>query len=81
MANKLISLRISDILLKNIEYTSNNEGFSNIQEFIRHCIREKLKKNEIEKSINELNKIYGKYKSFNPKTKKEIEEHIKNIYS
>jgi metal-responsive CopG/Arc/MetJ family transcriptional regulator len=81
MANKLISLRISDILLKNIEHTSNNEGFSNIQEFIRHCIREKLKKNEIEKSINELNKLYGKHKTFNPKTKKEIEEHIKKIYS
>jgi metal-responsive CopG/Arc/MetJ family transcriptional regulator len=81
MTNKLISLRISDILLKNIENESNNEGFSNIQEFIRHCIREKLRKNEMEKQINDLNKLYGKYKTYNPKTKKEIENHIKKIYS
>ena len=81
MANKLISLRIPEILLKNIEDTSNNEGFSNIQEFIKHCIREKLRKNKMEQSINELNKLYGSSNKLSSKSKKEIEDHIKKIYS
>lgn len=40
--NKQINLRLPEKLLNSIEKTSEEQGFSNMQEFIKETIREKL---------------------------------------
>lgn len=40
--NKQINIRLPEKILKSIEKTSEEQGFSNMQEFIKETIREKL---------------------------------------
>lgn len=72
MANKLISLRVQKKLLDETNKIVQDEGFTNLQEFIRLAWREKLdrlkKKNLFEQSkLSELEKT---------KMHTELEEYI-----
>ena len=59
MPNTLISLRVSDKLIKDTEEFVKEEGFNNLQEFIRESWREKLEKLRLERAEIELKKLYG----------------------
>ncbi|HIH31748.1 TPA: hypothetical protein HA235_03500 [Candidatus Woesearchaeota archaeon] len=80
MVNKLVSIRFSDSILKDAESISIIEGYSNLQEFIRHSVREAVQKHKLQQSILALEKLSGSQK-ITPKTKKEVEDHIKKIFS
>lgn len=79
MTNKLVSIRFSESILKDAESISNMEGYSNLQEFIRHSVREAVQKHKLQQSILSLEKLSGSQK-ITPKTKKEVEEHIKKVF-
>ncbi|MFA5797439.1 MAG: hypothetical protein WC916_05375 [Candidatus Woesearchaeota archaeon] len=79
MVNKLVSIRFSDAILKDAESISSGEGYSNLQEFIRHSVRESIQKHKLQQSILALEKLSGSQK-ISVKTKKEIERHIKKVF-
>jgi metal-responsive CopG/Arc/MetJ family transcriptional regulator len=80
MPNTLVSLRLSDNLLKEVDVISKEEGFSNIQEFIRDSIRLNIQKKKLEQSLLALDKLSGSAKNPKFKTKKQVEEYIKKLY-
>jgi len=62
MANRLISIRISDELMSDINQLTKSQGYSNSQEFIRAAAREKIQKEKIAAATFELKKLYGSAK-------------------
>jgi hypothetical protein len=44
MINKLVNVRIPEVLLKNSEIVIKNEGYANIQDLIRDTLRQHVKK-------------------------------------
>jgi Arc/MetJ-type ribon-helix-helix transcriptional regulator len=65
MANRLISIRISDELLNDIDELTKSQGYSNNQEFIRAAAREKIQKEKIAQATLELKKLCGSAKGKN----------------
>ena len=59
MANTLISVRMSDDLLRDINLFIKPQGYSNAQEFLRAAVREKIQKEKTALAILELEKLYG----------------------
>ena len=81
MANKLISIRFSDSLLADAESISDSEGYSNVQEFIRHSVRESVQKHKLQRSLVELDKLSGSQRhTITPKPKKEVETYIRKVF-
>jgi Arc/MetJ-type ribon-helix-helix transcriptional regulator len=62
MVNKLISIRISEELLNDIDTLTKSQGYSNTQEFIRAAAREKIQKEKIAQATIELKKLWGSVK-------------------
>ena len=79
MANKLVSIRFSGSLLKDAESISNLVGYSSLQEFIRHSVRDAVQKHKLQQSILALEKLSGSQK-ISRKSKKEIESHIRKVF-
>ena len=75
MANQLLSIRVSDELLKDISIITKSKGYSNVQEFIRAAAREKIQKEKIADATIALKKLYGsaKGKMVHIATKKELD--------
>jgi metal-responsive CopG/Arc/MetJ family transcriptional regulator len=73
MANTLVSLRISQDLLKESKVIAKEKGFSNTQEFIREAIRARVEEYRRQKIIEEANRLYGiaKGKKIKTLTRKE----------
>lgn len=81
MPNTLISLRVSDKLVKDTEELVKQEGFNSLQEFVRESWREKLEKHKLEKSLIELRKLYGSGKGkARIATKKQLDELARKTY-
>lgn len=81
MANRLISIRISDELLSDMNIIVKSQGYSNTQEFIRAAAREKIQKEKIATATIELEKIYGsaKNKKIHIASKTELDKLAKSI--
>jgi len=79
MANTLISLRVSNTLIKETNELVKKEGYNNLQEFIRASWREKVDKFKLKKSLLELEKIAGSGKG-KKASKKELEAHILKVF-
>ena len=77
MANKFIGVRISSDLLSEMEKIVKLEGFSSIQEYVRHSIRETVKKHKLQKQLMALE---GSQPNARRATKKELEEHAKRLF-
>ena len=75
MVNTLISVRMSDELLKDIRLLIKSQGYSNPQEFLRAAAREKVQKEKTANAIIELKKLYGsaKGKKIRITTKNELD--------
>jgi Arc/MetJ-type ribon-helix-helix transcriptional regulator len=77
MKNKLISIRMNETLLKDAETIADNEGFSNIQEFIRYSVRESIaNRKQIKQALIELEKLRGSAKG---KAKLLSKEELSNL--
>jgi Arc/MetJ-type ribon-helix-helix transcriptional regulator len=63
MANTLISIRMSEELLKDINELTKSQGYSNIQEFLRAAAREKIQKEKISNATIALENLYGSAKN------------------
>jgi len=75
MANTLISLRVSDTLLKDTDEIIETEGYNSVQEFIRDSWRQKVEDYKMKKAMVELHKLYGSAKGKGKlATKKELNE-------
>ncbi len=82
MENNLISLRVPKPLLKDAKRIVQEEGFSTLQEFIKHSLREELLKRRREQAIIDLGSLRGSAKKHHIKrSRKEVEEHIKKVFS
>jgi Arc/MetJ-type ribon-helix-helix transcriptional regulator len=79
MVNKLVSIRFSESILDDVESLSESEGYSNIQEFIRHSVRDAVQRHKLQQSILALEKLSGTQK-ISAKSKKEINRHIKKVF-
>ena len=75
MANTLISIRMSEELLKNINDLTKSQGYSNTQEFLRAAAREKIQKEKIASATIALEKLYGsaKNKKIHVASKKDLD--------
>jgi Arc/MetJ-type ribon-helix-helix transcriptional regulator len=63
MANTLISIRMPDDLLRDINIIVKSQGYSNSQEFLRAAAREMVRKEKLANAAIELNKLYGSAKN------------------
>ncbi|MFT4303756.1 MAG: ribbon-helix-helix domain-containing protein [Candidatus Woesearchaeota archaeon] len=82
MANQLINIRIPKELYNEIEQFTKIEGYTNIQEFTRQSIREKVEKLRTKQVIFELTKLKGSQKGKKKlATKEELEKLAKKFYS
>ena len=80
MANKLISLRIAENFVVDIDKILVKEGFTNIQEFIKDSIRYNLKRYKLQKGLEELDKLSGSAVGKKLKSKKEFNEYLAMKY-
>jgi Arc/MetJ-type ribon-helix-helix transcriptional regulator len=62
MANALISVRVSDGLLEDINELTASQGYSTVQEFLRAAAREKVQKERLASATITLQKLYGSAK-------------------
>lgn len=82
MANTLISIRISDELLKDASAIAKSEGFSNVQEFFRQSVREGITQRKKALALLELEKLYGSAKGKEKiVSKKELDALAKKLFS
>jgi len=81
MANTLISIRVSDELLKDINILTKSQGYSNTQEFLRAAAREKIQKEKLASATIELEKLYGsaKGKKITITSKKELDKIARSL--
>lgn len=77
MANKLITMRLGNKLLKEIDSTLENSSFENRTEFIKHAVRALLK--EINENSVEDSEREAIRKESNEKTGKFVEEAMEEI--
>ena len=78
MINKQINIRIPETLYKESEIIIEEEGFSNLQELIKHTLREKIKEYTI---IKELEKLKGSARLNKVLTKKEKDKMARELTS
>ena len=76
MNNKFVGIRLSSELMLDAEKVVKLEGFSSVQEFVRHSLREAIKKHKLQQQILAL---AGSQPNIKRASKKELEEHPENI--
>ncbi len=63
MATEMITLKLDDKFLKDIDKVVKKQNYQSRTEFIRNSLREKLNKIKIQEAILEFNQLKGKSKS------------------
>ncbi len=60
MATELVTFKMEDTLLKDVDKTSKAAGFHNRTEFIRAALREKVEEVKLKQAMLEIGKLRGK---------------------
>ena len=81
MVNELISVRVPKPLLQESESIVREEGFSSIQEFMKHILREELLRRRKEQALLDIERLRGSAEQFIVRSKKEVEKHIQKKFS
>lgn len=74
MVTEMITLKLDDEFLKNIDEVVEKEGYQNRTEFIRNALREKLEETKLKEAMIELSHLKGASKK---KTSNEEYERIR----
>lgn len=62
MATEMITLKLDDVFLNDVDRLIKNEGYQNRTEFIRNAIREKIEEIKLKKAMMELAHLKGSIK-------------------
>ena len=62
MATDMITVKLEDIFLNDIDSIVKNEGYQNRTEFIRNALREKIEEIKLRKAMMELANLKGSAK-------------------
>ncbi|MFA5796956.1 MAG: ribbon-helix-helix domain-containing protein [Candidatus Woesearchaeota archaeon] len=62
MATDMITLKLEDKFLEEIDKIVKSEAYKNRTEFIRTALREKVDQNKLKKTMEELSKLRGSLK-------------------
>ncbi|HIH11076.1 TPA: ribbon-helix-helix protein, CopG family [Candidatus Woesearchaeota archaeon] len=62
MATDMITVKLEDVFLKDIDSIVKNEGYQNRTEFIRNALREKIEEIRLRKTMLELAHLKGSAK-------------------
>lgn len=82
MANNLLNLRISHELYGDVAKLSREEGYANVQDFVRTSLREKVKTLKMERIQLEIMKLKGSSKGkARPMPKEELSRLIKKEFA
>jgi len=60
MTTELVTFKMEDTLLKDVDKTSKAAGFHNRTEFIRAALRDKIEEVKLKHAMIEIGKIRGK---------------------
>jgi metal-responsive CopG/Arc/MetJ family transcriptional regulator len=71
MTTQMITLKLEDSFLDNIDKIVTDDGYQSRTEFIRNAIREKIEESKIKKAIIDISRIKGVSKK--KTTNKELE--------
>lgn len=74
MATEMITLKLEDIFLNDLDSIVKNEGYQNRTEFIRNALREKIEEIKLKKAMMELAHFKGSVKK---KTNEETYEKMR----
>lgn len=74
MVTEMITLKLDNVFLKDVDNIVKNEGYQNRTEFIRNALREKLEEIKLKRAMLELAHFKGSIKK---KTKEEDYEKIR----
>lgn len=73
MATEMITLKLEDSFLNNIDDIVKKEGYQSRTEFIRNALREKVESSKLKEAMIELSKLKGASK------KKTSDEELERI--
>ncbi len=73
MATEMITLKLENVFLREIDNTFRKEGYQNRTEFIRNALRDKIEEIKLKKAMMELAHLKGSIK------KKTTEEDYEKI--
>jgi len=73
MATEMITLKLEDSFLDNIDTIVKKEGYQSRTEFIRNALREKVEASKLKEALMELSKLKGASK------KKTSDEELERI--
>ena len=73
MATEMISLKLEDSFLNNIDSIVKKEGYQSRTEFIRNALREKVESSKLKEAMMEISKLKGASK------KKTSDEELERI--
>lgn len=59
MATEMITVKLEDVFLGDIDAIVKNEGYQNRTEFIRNALREKIEEIKLKKAMMELARLKG----------------------
>ena len=62
MATEMITVKLEDIFLNDLDRIIKNEGYQNRTEFIRNALREKIEEIKLKKAMMELAHLRGSVK-------------------
>jgi metal-responsive CopG/Arc/MetJ family transcriptional regulator len=62
MATEMITVKMDDVFLNDIDNIVKQAGYQNRTEFIRNALREKVEEYNLKKAMIELSKMRGKSK-------------------
>lgn len=62
MATELVTFKMDDAFLEEVDKTAKASGFQNRTEFIRAALREKIEETKLKEAMIQLSKMRGKAK-------------------
>ncbi|MDD9954557.1 MAG: hypothetical protein OXR66_09590 [Candidatus Woesearchaeota archaeon] len=71
MANALVSIRFAHTLLSDAQHITEVDGFSSVQEFIRHAVREAVRERKLQDDVHVLKTLRGSVKDTKLMTREE----------
>jgi Arc/MetJ-type ribon-helix-helix transcriptional regulator len=86
MSTTLVNIRMPLPLMEELKEAVQDEGFASVQEYIKHTVREDLRlrsaarRKRVSDALHELDRLAGSAKGITPKTKAEVEAHIKRAF-
>jgi len=73
MATEMITVKLEDMFLKEIDSIVKGQGYQNRTEFIRNALREKVEETKLKEAMMQMAKLKGASK------KKTSDEHLEKI--